>query len=146
LAGDQHNVVNTEAIIDSSLSGASEAGIYHSIIVSGGVGTGNRGIDTTDTFQAGTAWLKSYIARPVDDATIALARTSVGIADTLTLVGDPDLKFSWFGAVFTVWGDVIVQDTYRVPTEDSATADWYRGYNSLILFDSHSLQMDVRGR
>ena len=142
LWADQHIVWATQCLNDSSVSSATEAGYYHLQLSSG---AGSRTADTTDTFAAGTAWMQAYVGRNVA-LTASYARTSEGIEDTLTVVGDPALPYRWFGAVFTVYGDTWVRRIYRVLTEPSETAGWYTGDGSLILVDERTLYMDVRGR
>ena len=61
-------------------------------------------------------------------------------------MGDPDLQYRWFGALYTVYGDCMVEEVFRVVTDRSATADWYPGSLALKLVNSRTLYMDARGR
>lgn len=141
LVGDQHIPLwFTVSIEDSSLSSATEKGLYHFMVASG---SGARLPDSTE--YLGNTSLAAFLGR-YNNAGLTndmMGRTSAGWADTLTQNGyTGDVGWFWTGALFTVYGDHILVETFAVQTSRTAGHAQHRGAGALRLVDSRTITRD----
>ena len=107
LLGDQHlSLWFTKAIYDSAVASATGKGLYHLIVSSGGA---SRSADTTEMLGG-----SSLAAFTYSTGARNYGRTSAAWSDTVTTAGDPKVNFAWTFSLFTVYGDHILVETFRV--------------------------------
>lgn len=140
-SGDQHIVRVARLGRDSTIAVAGEGGTYHVLTCSG---AGIRQADMEDLFGATDSHVLMQIARDADDAAVNAGRTSVGVMDTLTFVGDPELPYQYYWCLATVYGDEIELKTFRTLSSRSESANWYTGDGSHVLVDRRTLRRDHR--
>jgi hypothetical protein len=138
--GDEHIFRIAKAGKDSTIAAAGAGGSYHVIYPTG---SGMRSADMSDVFGADNSWILAQISRNVA-GTANLGRTSVGVMDTLTAVGDPDLSFQCYWGIAKVIGDDIELSTYRTLCSRSAGANWYIGERHHLLVDRRTIHRDNR--
>jgi hypothetical protein len=138
--GDQHLTHTvTKAIVDGQVSDPTEKGIH---FISCSSGAGARLGDSTSVFPEGVTWLQSYIMRkPAVNENFG--RTSEGVMDTLTALGDGEFLGQWVGHELIDWGNAMELRAWRVLSENSEGADWYTGHGSLLLIDREILYRRV---
>lgn len=140
LAGDHHLPLwFTVALRDSTKATATGKGLYH---ISTSAAGAARQADSTEAISG--AWLQAALFADPDGTNNLNGHTSTTWSDALAFGDDPDWQKTWCWQLFTVWGDAMMVETFRVYTSRSAGATGYNGAGHSRLIDRRMITRDTQ--